>query len=206
MGESTNSLKKPAPTDICIGLRLVASYSCHENNGFAGTERVGGGALWTAITSHTCPENGESFWGVDGSLWTIKASAKQTSGRFSLIEEFGQLQEGTPLHVHPEDDESFYILEGELTFYLGDEQPIRASAGSFVHIPGGVVHAFRVESETARYLIITTAQHESFYRAISKPAQSRSLPPQDPLDMEKVEAACREYGVEILGPPPGAPA
>jgi quercetin dioxygenase-like cupin family protein len=133
-------------------------------------------------------EDGEFFWGVDGSLWTLKASAEQTGGRFSLIEEFGQLQEGTPLHVHQEDDEAFYVLEGELTFYLDNDQPIPASAGSFVHIPGGVVHAFKVASETARYLITTTPQHERFYRAISEPAQSRSLPPQAPLDMEKVEA------------------
>jgi hypothetical protein len=50
----------------------------------------------------------------------------------------------------------------------------------------------------------TTPQHERFYRAISEPAQSRTLPPEEPLDMEKIEAAAREYKVEILGPPPGA--
>src|SRR5829696_1763237 len=103
-------------------------------------------------------EDGEWFWGF-GALWTIKASAEQTGGRFSLIEEFAPGGEGTPLHVHREDDETFYILEGELTFYLNEGQHTPASAGSFVHIPGGVIHAFKVDSETARYLIITTAQH-----------------------------------------------
>src|SRR5215203_2673155 len=93
-----------------------------------------------------------------------KASAEQTGGRFSLIEEFAPGGEGTPLHVHREDDETFYILEGELTFYLNEGQPTPASAGSFVHIPGGVIHAFKVDSETARYLIITTAQHEHFHQ------------------------------------------
>jgi quercetin dioxygenase-like cupin family protein len=149
------------------------------------------------------PEDGEAFWGF-GALWTLKASAEQTGGRFSLIEEVAPGGEGTPLHAHPEDDETFYVLEGELTFYLDDSQPISASAGSFVHIPGGNVHAFQVDSETARYLILTTAQHEGFYRAISEPAQSRTLPPQEPPDMEKIEAAARDYKVEILGPPPGA--
>ncbi len=124
---------------------------------------------------------------------------------FSLIEEVAPKGEGTPLHVHPEDAETFYVLEGELTLGLGeDSDPIPASAGSFVHIPGGVVHAFKVDSATARYLIITTLQHERFYRAISEPAQARTLPPQRPLDMKKVEAAAQEYGVEALGPPPGA--
>ncbi len=136
----------------------------------------------------------------------LKVTAEQTGGRFSLIEEVAPRGEGTPLHVHREDDETFYVLEGELTFYLDSGQPMPAPAGSFVHIPGGVVHAFKVDSEIARYLIITTLQHERFYRAISEPAQSRTLPPQRPLDMEKVEAAAQEYGVEALGPPPGAQA
>lgn len=149
-------------------------------------------------------EDGESFWGF-GSLWTIKAGAEQTGDRYSLIEEFAPGGEGTPLHVHREDDETFYVIEGELTFYLDDDQPIPASAGSFVHIPGGVVHAFQVDSETARYLIITTPQHERFYRAaFGDPAQLRDLPPERPLDMERIGAAAQEYNVEILGPPPGA--
>ena len=66
------------------------------------------------------------------------------------------------------------------------------------------MHAFQVDSETARYLILTTPQHERFYRAISEPAQTRSLPPEEPPDMEKIEAAAQAYKVEILGPPPGA--
>jgi quercetin dioxygenase-like cupin family protein len=152
------------------------------------------------------PEDGEAFWGF-GSLWTIKASAEQTNGRFSFIEELAPRGAGTPLHVHQEDDETFYVLEGELTFYLDEDQPVAASAGSFVHIPGGVVHAFEVTSETARYLIITTPQHERFYRAaFGDPAQSRSLPPEGELDMERIETAAQEYKVEILGPPPGAQA
>ena len=70
-----------------------------------------------------------------------------------------------------------------------------------------MVHAFQVDSETARYLIITTAQHERFYRAaFGEPAQSRTLPPEGPLDMERIEAAAQEYKVEMLGPPPGAQA
>ena len=149
------------------------------------------------------PAQGEAFWGF-GSLWTIKASAEQTGGRFSLIEELAPGGAATPLHVHREDDETFYVLEGELTFYLDEGQPLAAPAGSFVHIPGGVVHAFQVDSETARYLIITTPQHESFYRAaFGDPARSRTLPPEGPLDMERIEAAAQEYKVEMVGPPPG---
>lgn len=151
------------------------------------------------------PEDGEALWSF-GALTTVKATAAQTGGKFALIEDFAPRGEGTPRHVHREDDEAFFVLEGELTFYLDDGEPRSASAGSFVHIPGGVAHAFKVDSETARYLIITTPQHERFYRAISEPAPARSLPPEAPPDMEKIEAACQAYRVEILGPPPGAQA
>ncbi len=150
------------------------------------------------------PEEGEALWGADGALTTVKATGEQTGGRFAIIEDVAPKGEGTPLHAHREDDETSYVLEGELTFYLGDDRPVRASAGSFIHVPGGVAHAFRVDSDTARYLIITTPRHGRFYRAISEPAPARVLPPAVPLDMEKVEAACQAYGVEVLGPPPGA--
>lgn len=73
-----------------------------------------------------------------------------------------------------------------------------------MHVPAGAPHAFRVDSEVARFLDLTTPQHEGFMRAAGEPAGERVLPPQGPPDMEKLEAAAKEYGVEILGPPPGA--
>ncbi len=149
------------------------------------------------------PEVGEALWGF-GSLWTVKVSAEQTGGSFALIEELAPEGAATPLHHHP-DDETFYVLEGEMTFYLGDgEEPVAATSGSFVHVPAGAVHAFRVDSETARYLTITTPQHERFYRAaFGDPAQERTLPPEGELDWERINAAAQEYKVEVLGPLPG---
>lgn len=149
-------------------------------------------------------EDGEDLW-FFGTLATFKATAEQTGGRFALIEQLAPRGMATPLHVQPEDDESFYVIEGELTFYLEDGQPIPASAGTFVHVPAGAPHAFQVDSETARFLDLTTPQHESFMRAAGEPAQGRFLPPEGPPDMDKVGAAAQRYGVEILGPPPGAP-
>lgn len=148
-------------------------------------------------------EEGEALW-FFGTLLTVKAGAEQTGGRFSLVEQYAPRGMATPLHVQPEDDETFYVIEGELTFYLEDGQPIPASAGSFVHIPAGTPHAFQVDSETARLLDLSTPQHESFMRAAGEPAKERVLPPPGPPDMEKVGAAAQQYGVDIIGPPPGA--
>ena len=150
-------------------------------------------------------EQGEALW-FFGGLTAVKASAEQTGGRLSLTEQLLPGGQATPLHSQPEDEETFYVLEGEMTFFLLDGQPLSAASGAVVHVPKGVAHAYRVDSETARVLNITTPQHERFFRAAGEPAQARTLPPQAPPDMDKVMAAANEYGVEILGPPPGAEA
>ena len=100
------------------------------------------------------PQQGEALW-FFGGLATVKASAEQTGGRFSITEQVFPGGMATPLHSQPEDDETFYVLEGDLTFYLEDGQPLSAPPGSFVHVPAGTAHAYQVDSETARLLNIT---------------------------------------------------
>ncbi len=112
-----------------------------------------------------------------------------------MIEDLAPQGSGAPPHRHDLDDEAFYILEGEVTFAIGDKIPLRATPGSFVFVPGGVTHAFEVNSPTARYLIITTPRHVQFYRAIADPARERTLPPQAPLDLARIGAACDAFGV-----------
>ena len=149
------------------------------------------------------PDEGEALW-FFGMLVTMKATAAQTGGEFLLIEELAPQGTATPLHVHPQDDESFWVLDGEMTFYFEDGNPLPAPAGAFVHVPKGhVPHALRVESETARFLVLTRPPHERFIRAAAEPARARTLPPEAPIDMEEVMVAARECGMEILGPRPG---
>jgi quercetin dioxygenase-like cupin family protein len=146
---------------------------------------------------------GEALW-FFGTLATVKVAAEQTGGRFALTLQEAPRGVSTPLHVQPEDDESFFILEGEVSFFLENaDNRTRAVSGSFVHVPKGVPHAFRVESETASFLNLSTPQHERFIRAAADPVPKRVLPPQGPSDMDRVMAAAGRYGVEIQGPPPG---
>ncbi len=116
------------------------------------------------------PRQGEALW-FFGGLATVKASAEQTGGRFSISEQMFPGGMATPLHSQPDDDETFYVLEGELTFFLAENPPFRAAVGAFVHIPKGVAYVFRVDSETARYLDLTTTQHEHFMRAAGELAR-----------------------------------
>jgi quercetin dioxygenase-like cupin family protein len=142
------------------------------------------------------PNEDEALW-FFGSLTLIKAEGPH----YVLSEQLFPRGVETPLHIQPEDDETFYLLAGDVTFFAG-EQRQRASAGSVVHVPSGTPHGFRVESETTRMLNVTTPQHVAFFRAVGEPAAAVTLPPHAEPDMEKVMAAAREYKVEILGPLP----
>jgi quercetin dioxygenase-like cupin family protein len=147
------------------------------------------------------PGKSELRWLGETSTYFL-ATGEQTGESFALVDERAKRGESVPLHRHPKDVESFYVLEGEITFYIGDEPGIRAGAGAFAHVPGGTVHGFRIESETARYLILTTPRHGRFYRAISLPSRPGGLPPLESIEQGQIEKACEEYGVELVGPLP----
>src|SRR5919107_5099892 len=157
---------------------------------------------------------GEARWWMGG-LATVKATGKETDGRYTLIEILEPEGEG-PLHVHHREDEGFFIIEGELTFRIGEET-IKASPGSFVFGPKDVPHTYTVDSGPAKLLfLLSPAGFEGFIEAVSEPAKAHTLPPPQPetppaeaapeeAEMEDLDFAALEarYGCEILGPPPG---
>jgi quercetin dioxygenase-like cupin family protein len=147
------------------------------------------------------PGEAELRWMGDTSTHFL-ATGDQTGGAFCLVDERASQGESVPLHRHPADMESFYVLEGDITLYIGDQLGVRAPAGSFAHLPGGTVHGFRVESETARYLILTTPRHGEFYRAITLASRPGGLPPLDSIEGPQIQQASQDYGVEFVGPLP----
>jgi quercetin dioxygenase-like cupin family protein len=145
---------------------------------------------------------GEALWFL-GVLATIKSSSETTAGRVAVIEHLAPRVGGSPLHVHHNEDEWFYVIEGELTFWVGGPV-ITAPAGSFVYGPRDIPHTFIVSSEQARFLLVTEpAGFENFVRALAEPAQQLVIPPPatEPPDMARMIALAAEYGIEILGPP-----
>ena len=151
-------------------------------------------------------DEGEALWFI-GSLTTIKASTQSTAGRVAVIEHFSPRDSGSPLHVHRREDEWFYVMEGELTLWVGG-QVIHASAGSFVYGPRDIPHTYTVSSDTARFLVVTQpAGFDDFIRAFAQPATERVIPPTatETTDVEAMTRTAAEYGIEILGPP-GIPA
>ena len=145
---------------------------------------------------------GEALWFLGG-LLTIKASAATTGGRMAVIENLAAEGPASPLHVHRNENEWFYVLEGELTFWVGGTV-IVAPKGSFVFAPLGIPHTFSVTSPQARFLLGTDpAGFEDFTRTVGEPAKSPTLPPppDGPPDFPRLTAIAAEYGIEILGPP-----
>ena len=150
---------------------------------------------------------GEALWWI-GMLATIKATAEQTGGRYTLVEVLAPEGFASPLHVHHFEDEGFWILEGEMTFYVGD-QTIKARPGSFLFGPEEVPHAFAVDSGPARLLfVLSPAGFEDLVREMGEPARELTIPPQaeappDEAQMQRMAAIATRHGDEILGPPPG---
>jgi quercetin dioxygenase-like cupin family protein len=120
---------------------------------------------------------GEAVWFL-GSLLTIKASAQTTDGAVAVIEHLSPPGFGSPLHAHSREDEWFYIMEGEVTFWGGGETHT-AAPGGFVYGPRGIPHTFLVTSpEPARYLLVTEpGGFADFVRALSRPAEDLVIPP-----------------------------
>ncbi len=144
---------------------------------------------------------GEARWWLGG-LTTVKATGKETDGRYTLVEVLEPEGE-QPFHVHHREDEGFWVLEGELTFEVGEET-IKASPGSFLFGPKDVPHRYTVESGPARMLfILSPAGFEEFIYATSEPAEELTLPPQpggepSEAEMEQLGAVARQYGAELL--------
>jgi quercetin dioxygenase-like cupin family protein len=144
---------------------------------------------------------GEARWWMGG-LATVKATGKETDGRYTLVEVLEPEGE-QPFHVHHREDEGFWVLEGELTFEVGEET-IKATPGSFLFGPKDVPHRYTVESGPAKLLfVLSPAGFEEFIYATSEPAKERTLPPQpegepSEAEMEQLGAIARQYGAELL--------
>ncbi len=140
---------------------------------------------------------GEAFW-LLGMLQTIKIGKDDTDGAYGLAEIVVPEGVGSPWHVHPEEDEWFYVLEGELTFWVADTR-LSLRAGSFAFGPKGVPHTFYAEAGGARALVgFAPVQCEGF-----QTAPERVVPPpmEGHPDMARLSPIARRNGFEILGPP-----
>ena len=122
------------------------------------------------------PDPNRARW-YGGGLLVFLTTGAETKGQFALFEALVPGGEEVPFHTHAREDESFYILDGEITCRIG-EATLRAKAGQFLFLPRTVRHSWRAESATLRFLVlITPAGFEQSFLEFSEPAPTLTLPP-----------------------------
>jgi quercetin dioxygenase-like cupin family protein len=144
---------------------------------------------------------GVSVWSLGG-RFTLKLTDKDVAGRFALVETLAFRTTEPPLHIHHREDEAWYILDGQMTFFVG-EDAIEARTGSFVFAPKGIPHTFTVDIEPTRVLIFASpAGFEHFALELGEAATSDKPPAGLAVPGPDVLGPVAErYGIEVVGPP-----
>ncbi|MDP8905141.1 MAG: cupin domain-containing protein [Chloroflexota bacterium] len=148
-------------------------------------------------------DEGEAL-AVLGGLYTYKAVNAET-GAYFACEVKARQGFAIPVHYHEEEEEGFYVAQGEVTIFLGDEAR-RLGPGGFALAPRGTSHAFRYETGDAVLLLLLSPgpKHEALFREMGEPAAEHAVPapPSTPPDPEKLGVVAARHGTRIIGPPP----
>jgi mannose-6-phosphate isomerase-like protein (cupin superfamily) len=133
---------------------------------------------------------------LGGFLMTVKAGASDTDGAFTLLEAAEPPHFGPPMHIHRDAAEAFYVLEGEYIIFI-DEEETRCPAGSFVYIPAGAVHGFRVGDRPSKKLNLYVPQAMvGYFDELAAAIASGTA------DDATLGAIAEQYGMDVLGPVP----
>ena len=143
------------------------------------------------------PKEGPALW-FHEALFSTKARTSDTDGQFALFDQITPKGFAAPPHFHSGVADSFYIVNGELDYAVGDTVYYGVTAGSFVYIPRMTRHEFRVISETAQFLLLCTpgGSFERYFEDLGSPAREFDLPPTGHRQLlgDEVLAAKRKWG------------
>ncbi len=126
----------------------------------------------------------------------VKATTDDTSGAFSLLEAAEPAGFGPPMHIHHNADEAFYVLEGEYNIFIEDSESL-CPAGSFIYVPAGIRHGFRVGRVPSRKLnLYAPATMVGYFDDLSAAIISGDANP------ERLDEIASMHGMEVVGPVP----
>ena len=153
-------------------------------------------------------DTGEAYW-IMGGLFTYLVTGAESAGSyFTLIVDVGP-EAGPPPHIHHLEEEQFYVLEGKLTYSVGD-QTFEVNTGDFIHIPRGTVHSFKNGPRPSRLLAtFSPAGIEGFFREVGDRADDRLKSPPPVTEAVIARFVAAEAGDwkdhhDTLPPPAGA--
>lgn len=143
--------------------------------------------------------------GIVGDVYRFLATGEETDGKYATFEAIVPPGSGPPPHIHRREEESFLVLEGEMTFQLGEKRII-AGEGTFLNMPVGSLHCFKNEGDKVARLLISIAPAglEQMFVEVGIPLSedAESAPPPNREDIERLLEAAPRYGVEIQTPRP----
>lgn len=142
---------------------------------------------------------GNSAWYLD-QLITFLAIGEDTEERFALLRVRGIGGAEPPAHVHTNEDETIYLLQGELTVSAGGER-LHAGPGDTMAIPRGVEHSVRYDTAEVLFLLqYSPAGFERYFHEMSEPAEFLGLPPHPvPVDPARMVVTAARYGCVFTG-------
>lgn len=150
------------------------------------------------------PEEQRAVWFL-GAYVRIRVSGDSTGGQLAILEHTGPRGYSSPVHRHDADEETFFILDGDVRVEIGN-RTFSAGPGTVAFLPRQIPHAFVVTSREARLLTLhTPAGFDEFTLAAGSAADSPfgEPPTGEPVaDPAALAAIAASYGIEILGPPP----
>ncbi len=154
----------------------------------------------TAVALSRAEERRKLLW-AGRTVFDVVLGGEETGGTFAVLDQWGRRGDCTPLHVHHTDAEVFYVLEGAITAWAG-EDVTRLEAGGAVYLPAGLAHAFRVDSEEVRLITVSApAGFAAFVREAGVPFDG-SAPATWDFDIGRLMASAPRHDIEIVGPPP----
>lgn len=128
---------------------------------------------------------------------TLKAASSETNAGLTLLEADEPPGFGPPMHIHDDAGEGFYVLSGEYIVYIGADEH-RCPAGTFVWVPAGVEHGFRVGTSRSRKLnIYVPAAMEGYFHALAAAAKAAS-----PMTDDELTTLAARHAMRVTGPVP----
>ncbi|MCU1672554.1 MAG: hypothetical protein JWN77_667 [Frankiales bacterium] len=147
------------------------------------------------------PGDRQKLLWAGGTVFDRVLGPEHTQGGLALLDNTSVLGDATPLHLHRGEAEVFYLLEGSMRAWFGDEV-LDLEAGGAIWLPAGVQHAIRTTSDTARTITITAPAGFADFVRDAGVAVDGDVPSTWEFDVGRIMSAAGQHAIEILGPPP----
>ena len=151
----------------------------------------------------TSAADGSAYWFLN-SLNVVLATSESTGGVFSLVHHTAPPGHATPYHLHHDEDEAFFVLDGEFTFICEGKKTV-LGPGGYIFLPRNRPHGIRCTGAAPSRMLVLAMPGSGFVGMMIEmavPAEQRVLPTPATPDMEKLTMLCAKYKIDILGPLP----